>query len=277
VNGSSVSQGRVIACRIPRRALAGFQSVEYLRAFLFGRLGWNYLGGNLIISGAFGLFKREAVMAVGGYTSATVGEDMELVVKIRRRGYEQNNVQRIEFIPDPVAWTEVPESLRNLGRQRDRWHRGLADVIWRHRGLFLNPRYGVLGLVVYPYFVFVELLAPVVEAAGLLGVGLGFAFGIVDVSFAILFFCAAYGYGLILSIATLVMDEVIYRRSETLGDRVVLLAWALLEPIGYRQCTVVWRLRGLLRFCLGRTDWGVMDRRGFIPSGSHLATNHPRT
>ncbi len=273
VNGSSVLRGRVVKCRVPPRPLAGMQHVEYLRAFLFGRLGWNSLGGNMIISGAFGLFKRQAVMAVGGYTRATVAEDMEIVVKIRRLGYEQGNVQRIEFIPDPVAWTEVPESFLNLGRQRDRWHRGLANVLWRHRGLLLNRRYGVLGLVVYPYFVFIEFLAPVVEATGLLAVGVGLLLGAVDIQFAILFCCVAYGFGLILTIATLAMDEVIYRRSETLSDRLLLLAWTLLEPIGYRQCTVYWRLRGLLKFFQGRTDWGVMDRRGFTRSPAEVQSH----
>ncbi|HMG95064.1 MAG TPA: glycosyltransferase family 2 protein, partial [Gemmatimonadaceae bacterium] len=132
VNGSEVKSGRVIRTRVPTNALAGMQVVEYLRAFLFGRLGWNRLGGNIIISGAFGLFRRESVLSAGGYLHDTVGEDMELVLRLKRLSYERGGPGKIAFVPDPVAWTEVPESLKVLGRQRDRWHRGLADVLWRH-------------------------------------------------------------------------------------------------------------------------------------------------
>ncbi|MDQ2695509.1 MAG: glycosyltransferase family 2 protein [Pseudomonadota bacterium] len=263
VNQSVVRDGRVVEARVPGRALAGLQTVEYLRAFLFGRLGWNWLGGNLIISGAFGLFRREPVIAAGGYAHDSVGEDMELVLRLRRHGYEARAPRRVDFIPDPIAWTEVPETLRGLGRQRDRWHRGLADALWRHRRVLFNPRYGALGLVVYPYFLFVELLAPVVEALGLLGLAIGLPAGVVNVPFAVLFFLAAYGYGLLLSALSLLLDELGFHRYGRMRDRFLLLLWALLENLGYRQLTVFWRLRGLVRFLRRRTEWGVMERRGF--------------
>ncbi|MFN2506590.1 MAG: glycosyltransferase [Acidimicrobiales bacterium] len=265
VNGSEVRNGRVTSLRVPRRALAGFQVVEYLRAFLFGRLGWNRLGGNLIISGAFGLFDRQATAEVGGYAHDTVGEDMELVVRLRRRSYEAGEPKAIAFIPDPVAWTEAPESLRVLGRQRDRWHRGLSDVLRRHRRVFLNPRYRLTGLVVYPYFVVVELLAPVVEALGLVGLAIGLLVGVVDWSFALLFFLVAYGLGIVLATFTLALEELSFHRYERLGDRALLVLWAVFESLGYRQLTVVWRLRGIWKFLRKRTDWGVMQRKGFTP------------
>ncbi len=200
VNGSDVSHGRVVRRRVPRRALAGIQSVEYLRAFLFGRLDWNRLGGNLIISGAFGLFDREAVLLAGGYEAETVGEDMELITKIRRLAAEADIPGRVEFLPDPIAWTEVPSTLRVLGAQRDRWHRGLADALWRHRTMIGNPRYGVLGTFVAPVFVLLELLAPVIELFGLIAVVVALAFGAVDLQFAGLLLVAAYGWGLLLSL-----------------------------------------------------------------------------
>jgi len=265
VNGSEVRNGRVTSLRVPRRALAGFQVVEYLRAFLFGRLGWNRLGGNLIISGAFGLFDRQATAEAGGYVHDTVGEDMELVVRLRRRSYEMGDPKAIAFIPDPVAWTEAPESLRVLGRQRDRWHRGLSDVLRRHRRVFFNPRYRATGLVVYPYFVVVELLAPVVEALGLVGLGIGLVVGVVDWSFAVLFFLVAYGLGIVLATFTLALEELSFHRYERLGDRALLVLWAVFESLGYRQLTVVWRLRGIWKFLRKRTDWGVMQRKGFTP------------
>jgi cellulose synthase/poly-beta-1,6-N-acetylglucosamine synthase-like glycosyltransferase len=263
VNGSSVDHGRVVTPRAPRGFLAGVQAVEYLRAYLTGRLGWNRMGGNLIISGAFGLFRRDAVLAADGYEHATVGEDMELVARLRRRAYEEGGPGRVVFVPDPVAWTEVPDMLSVLGRQRDRWHRGLADVLVRHRGVALRPRYGSLGFVAYPYFVLVELLGPVVEAVGLIGLVAGLLTGSVNWPFAVLFLLVAYGLGLIMTVLTIALEEWSYRGYGGGRDTLVLLGWALIEPLGYRQLTVVWRLRGLWKYARGNTDWGVMTRRGF--------------
>ena len=268
VNGSEVWQGRVSRTRVPTNPVAGMQVVEYLRAFLFGRLGWNRLGGNLIISGAFGLFRREAILRAGGYLHDTVGEDMELVVRLKRLTYERGEPGDIAFVPDPVAWTEAPENLRTLGRQRDRWQRGLTDVLWRHRAMFLNPRYGVTGMVVVPYYVLVELFAPVVEALGLLGLVLGVLLGFVDWSFAALFFLTAYGLGTALTALTLVLEDVSFHRYTTFRDRLMLFAWTLLENLGYRQLTVWWRLRGMWKYLRGRKDWGTMERRGFLPRPS---------
>ncbi|HUP89266.1 MAG TPA: glycosyltransferase family 2 protein [Longimicrobiales bacterium] len=262
-NGSIMRGGQIIELRVPRRPIPGFQIVEYLRAFLFGRLGWNKMGGNLVISGAFGLFKREEVIAVGGYAHGSVGEDIELVLKLRRRGYEvPGTPSEIAFVPDPVAWTEAPETLAVLGRQRDRWHRGLADTLWRHRTIIFNPRYGALGLVVMPYFLIVELMAPVIEAFGVFGLILGLLGGAVNFPFAILFFLLAYGYGMLLTVMTLLLEELSYHRYQRVRDLWVLLGWALLENLGYRQLTVWWRLRGLWKFLRGNTQWGEMTRRG---------------
>jgi cellulose synthase/poly-beta-1,6-N-acetylglucosamine synthase-like glycosyltransferase len=265
-NGSRVYAGRVIDARAPRHPLAGFQVIEYLRAFLFGRLGWNRKGGNLIISGAFGLFRRDAMIGVGGYLHDTVGEDMELVARLRTKGLEEGGPHRVEFVADPVAWTEVPQSIRGLGRQRDRWHRGLADVVWRYRRLFFNPRYGSLGLVVYPYFVLIELLAPVIEVLGLILLPIGIWSGALDPQFAILFLLVAYGLGLVLTVATLLLEEWTFHRYEAPGDLLILIAWTLLEPFGYRQMTLFWRIRGLLKYLRGRSEWGVMLREGFSAS-----------
>lgn len=274
-NGSTVSGGRIARARAPRTLLAGIQVVEYFRAFLFGRLGWNRLGGNLIISGAFGLFRRDAMIEAGGYTHDTVGEDMELVLKLRRRAYEARRRHAIVFVPDAVAWTEAPESLAVLGRQRDRWHRGLADVLWRHRRMFGNPRYGAVGLVCYPYFVFVELLAPVVELVGWFGLGLGLLTGLLDVSFAALFFLVAYGIGAVLGTYALLLEEWTFSRYTTFTDRMRLLGCLVLESFGFRQLTVLWRLRGLVKFLRGRTDWGRMERRGFSAAPGQAAGPPP--
>jgi cellulose synthase/poly-beta-1,6-N-acetylglucosamine synthase-like glycosyltransferase len=266
VNGSRVLRGRVVEPHAPRRFIPGVQAVEYLRAFLTGRLGWNPLGGNLIISGAFGLFRREATLEAGGYEHDTVGEDMELVARLRRRGIERGGPRRVEFVPDPVAWTEVPESLRVLGRQRDRWHRGLADVVWRHRRLFMNPRYGTLGLLAFPYFALIELLAPVVEVVGILTLIVGLSIGTMEVQFAVLFLLLAYGFGLAMTVVTLVLEEWSYGGYGGTRERLFLFLFTTLEPLGYRQLTTIWRIRGLVKYLRGKNEWGVMTRSGFAAS-----------
>jgi len=262
-NGSRVSGGRVVETAAPHNALAGLQVGEYLRAFLFGRLGWNRLGGTLIISGAFGLFKRESMIACGGYTHDTVGEDMELVIKLRRRAYECRERHKVVFVPDAVAWTEVPETMAVLGRQRDRWHRGLADVLWRHRRLIGNPRYGAMGMVGLPYFLIVELLAPVTELLGWVALGMWLLLGALHGEAALVFFALAYGLNAIHGTLALLADELSFPRYRRTRDRLLVIGWSLLETFGYRQLTVVWRVRGLWRFLRGRTDWGRMERRGF--------------
>jgi cellulose synthase/poly-beta-1,6-N-acetylglucosamine synthase-like glycosyltransferase len=268
-NDADVRYGRVMRARVPRRPLPGIQTVEYLRAFLWGRLGWNRLGGNLIISGAFGLFRREGMLAVGGYEASTVGEDLELVAKIRRIAVEQKRPGRVEFLPDPIAWTEVPSTMRSLGSQRDRWHRGLADVLWRHKRVIGNPRYGVLGTAVTPAFLVLELLAPVVELLGLLTVALALPLGALDVDFALLLLVVAYGWGVLLSLLAITLEELSFRRVGNTVDRWLLVLWALLEPLGFRQLTVFWRVRGLVRWIGGHDDWGTMPRQGFAAvSGS---------
>jgi cellulose synthase/poly-beta-1,6-N-acetylglucosamine synthase-like glycosyltransferase len=261
-NASEVEDGLVKVARVPGKWLPGFQVVEYLRAFLFGRLGWNRLGGNILISGAFGLFRRSVVLDAEGYLEETVGEDLELVLRLRRHAYDTDTPHKVIFIPDPVAWTEVPETLRVLGRQRDRWHRGLTDVAIRHRKVFLNPKYGAMGMVVLPYYVIVELFAPIAEFIGLLVLAIGIPLGAINNSAAILFFLVAYGYGMLLSVFSLVLEEVGYHRYDTLKDRLKLTFFAVFENFGYRQLTVVWRLNGLWNFFRGSQDWGVMERKG---------------
>ncbi|MCL1692794.1 MAG: glycosyltransferase family 2 protein, partial [Actinomycetia bacterium] len=157
-NGCTIDAGTVEDVRLPKNMLARFQVLEYLRAFLAARVGWNTLGGTLIISGAFGAFRRSVVAAAGGFDPTTVGEDMELIVRLHRHCRDRDMPYRIEFIPDPVAWTEAPEKISELGSQRDRWQRGLVQVITRHRGMIANPKYGVPGMVALPYYVVFELL-----------------------------------------------------------------------------------------------------------------------
>jgi len=262
-NGCVVKHGQVMDARVPRRLLAGVQVVEYLRAFLFGRLGWNRLGGNLIISGAFGLFRKDHLLAVGGYDATSIVEDLDLVVRLHRYLRSRKVRYEIPFIPDPVAWTEVPESLRVLARQRGRWQRGLVAAMWQYRGMLFNPRYGRVGMIAVPFYTFGEMLAPLIEVFGYGVTLVGLALGVVNVSFALLFILVAWGYGMLLSLWAVVLEEVSFHRYRRLGDLVRLVLFATLENFGYHQCAVWWRLGAFFTPRGRKHVWGEMTRRGF--------------
>ena len=262
-NGCVVKHGQVTDARVPRRLIPGVQVVEYLRAFLFGRLGWNRLGGNLIISGAFGLFRKDHLLAVGGYDATSIVEDLDLVVRLHRHLQRHRIRYEIPFIPDPVAWTEVPESLRVLARQRGRWQRGLLAAMWQYRGMLFNPRYGRVGVIAVPFYTFGEMLAPLVEVFGYAITIAGLTLGVVNVSFALLFLLVAWGYGMLLSLWAVVLEEVSFHRYRRFGDLARLVLFATLENFGYRQCGVWWRLRAFFTLRKHRHVWGEMTRRGF--------------
>ena len=270
-NACTIKHGRVAEARVDPRWLPGIQTVEYLRAFLFGRLGWNRLGGNLIISGAFGLFRREHLLAMRGWTRVTVAEDMELVIRLHRYLREHRIPDVMSFIPDPVAWTEAPVSRRVLGNQRERWHRGLLQAMWKHKRVLFNPRYGTLGLVAYPFFLFGEAIAPLVELFGYVVLALGLAFGAVDLHFAWLFLCAALLYGVLLSTWAVLLEQITFRRYRRQGDVLRLLLYAFAEAVGYRQLTVWYRLNAFWKVLRGDKRWGDMRREGFAAGAPPVA------
>jgi cellulose synthase/poly-beta-1,6-N-acetylglucosamine synthase-like glycosyltransferase len=263
INGCTVEEGAVTDVRLPRELLPRFQVLEYLRAFLAGRMGWHELDATLIISGAFGVFRRELVVEVGGYATDTVGEDMELVVRLHRHCLEKSIPYTIGFVPDPVAWTECPGTLKVLGRQRDRWQRGLVETLLRHRKMLLNPRYGRIGMLAYPYFVFLEMLSPLVEVLGYVGFLVALALGRVSPLYATAFLSVAIGLGIGLSFTAVALEELGFRRYPKRSDLYRLIWLAVAENFGYRQLTALWRLRGLVTVFRKTKGWGRMERRGF--------------
>jgi cellulose synthase/poly-beta-1,6-N-acetylglucosamine synthase-like glycosyltransferase len=274
-NGCEVESGRVVKIKTPRNVWANFQIVEYLRAFLAGRTGWSVLNAMLIISGAFGMFRRRDFIEAGGYAHDTVGEDMEVVTRMHQNLKEKGEPYRITFVPDPVAWTEVPVTLRVLRRQRDRWHRGLMDTLLRHRKMFLNPRYGTVGLLAMPYFVLFEFLGPVVELLGYVAVPLSLWLGYLDVEFAIVFFLAAVGLGALLSVAAVFLEELRLNRYPRWLDVLKLTLYGVLENFGYRQLNTVWRAWAIVSFLRKSQSWGAMERQGFDPAGKQTAKRSP--
>ena len=262
-NGCTIKQGQVEKVGLPQNLLARFQVLEYLRAFLSGRMGWDALDSTLIVSGAFGIFDRSLVVATGGYSTDTVGEDTELVVRLHRHCRENKVPYKIGFVPDPVAWTECPETLAGLGRQRDRWQRGLLESLLRHRVMLLNPRYGRLGVLAYPYFFFLEMLGPLVEGLGYVSFLVTLLAGRASTLYVIGFSGVAIVLGIVLSISAVCLEEVTFRRYPRKSDLVLLFIIGVLENFGYRQLNTLWRVRGTLSGILGKRGWGVMTRKGF--------------
>lgn len=267
VNDARVRAGQVVQLGLPRRLLPLFQVVEYLRSYYIGRLGWNLIGGLLIISGAFGLFRTELIAAVGGYKRGSLGEDMELTVRLHRYLSEAGRPYRIAFVPDAVCWTEVPDSLRVLWRQRSRWHRGLVESLWEHRSMLLDARYGTAGLFAMPGFWLVEVFGPVVELIGWFTLPYLYWTGLLSLEALVAFLVMAVLFGMILSVSAVLGEQVLLGRYRRSGEFVALAAVAILENLGYRQLTLLMRSWGiclhLVRGRRGGHQWGEMARRGF--------------
>ncbi|HET7480957.1 MAG TPA: glycosyltransferase [Rubrobacteraceae bacterium] len=264
-NGCEFEKGRIIRARTPRKALPNFQIVEYLRAFIASRTAWSKLNCLLIISGAFGMFRKRDLISAGGYQHDTVGEDMELTTRIHRALRENDRKYRLSFVPDPIAWTEVPDTLRVLRRQRDRWHRGLMDTLVRHRRMLFNPRYGTVGLIGMPYFFLFEFLGPVIEILGYAVFIVGLLLGAINAPFALAFFLAAVGLGVLLSTAAVFLEELRLERYPSWRDLFKLTVYGILENFGYRQINTLWRVLAVVSFLRGNTNWGAMERKGFDP------------
>jgi cellulose synthase/poly-beta-1,6-N-acetylglucosamine synthase-like glycosyltransferase len=260
-NGCEVRDGFLVNVGLPRNVLALFQIVEYLRAFLFGRVAWNSVNALLIISGAFGVFRRGIVVTAGGYDTVTLGEDMELTVRLHRMLRARGKPYRITFVPDPVCWTEVPQDLRTLGRQRARWHRGLSESLWWNRSVV--RRGGAIGWIAFPYAVIFEWLAPIVELAGYLFMVAAWWLGVISVQAFVAFLLAAVGMGVLLSVTAMLLEEMSFHVYPKLRHFWMLLAVALVENLGFRQLTTIWRLQGLFQWLFRRKAvWGEMKRSG---------------
>lgn len=270
-NGCRISGGFLVEVGLPEKLLARFQIVEYLRAFLFGRLGWSPLNAVLIVSGAFGLFKKSEVLAVGGYRTDTVGEDMELIVRLHRQHRLRGTPYRIAYVPDPICWTEAPETLKVLRSQRTRWQRGLTESLVMNRRLALHPRSGWVGWIAFPFFFLFELLGPAIEVVGYLTMIVGVATGLFSWAAFEAFMLVAIGFGILLSVSALFLEELSFRIYPRPAQVARLFFAAVVENLGYRQLVALWRLQGLLRWLAGaQQHWGEMTRADTLRNNAKM-------
>jgi len=254
-NGCKTLRARVEEPRMPSTWIERFQVVEYLRSFLFGRAGWNLIGGTMIVSGAMAVFHRQHVIDAGGFSSATVGEDIELIVRLKRHARKQREKVAITFSFDPVCWTQCPSSYAMLVRQRRRWQVGLCQTLWLNLGMLFNPRYGVLGLCSFPFHLCVEGLGAAVEITGYFVVPVAFALHLALLKFYIPFVIFSLVYASLLSVAAILLEELTFRRYPRRHDLYLLLASAMIDNFGFRQRILYYRVQGFIRFIAGIHHW----------------------
>jgi len=262
-SGCEIVEGQLTEVGLSRNPIVALQTTEYLRAFLTGRIGFDVMGMLLIISGAFGAFSKAAVIEAGGYTRNCVGEDMELVVKLHELMHRKKKKYSVRFLPDPICWTQPPERLSDLKKQRKRWHIGLIDSLLRHKEMLFNPKYGRIGMVCLPYYWIFELIGPVVETVGFLFVPISFFLGIVNVWFMISFFLVAVLYGTVLSVGALMLEENTFKKYPNLGQLLRLFFYSLVDNFGYRQINTVYKVEAMFGFRKNKSRWGELKRKGF--------------
>jgi cellulose synthase/poly-beta-1,6-N-acetylglucosamine synthase-like glycosyltransferase len=262
-NGCKIVRGHLQKISVSKNWLARMQIIEYLRAFLAGRMGWSAGNALLIISGAFGLFRRQSVIDVGGYRASSIGEDMELIVRLHRCLSASKTPYKIAYVGRPVCWTEAPENLSVLKSQRVRWQRGLLDSLWMNRQLLFARGSGPVGWLSFPLFLIFEALGPVIELTGFFFLLLGVLFGYIPgLGFAILI-CTTVALGFLLSASALLMEEKAFHMYPSLKDLLILIGAVFLENLGYRQLNSWWRVVGTYKWLRGRPgEWGTMTRKG---------------
>ena len=262
-NGSLIEHSRVTDVGMPRSWLARFQIVEYMRSFLLFRLACASQNGVVLISGAFGLFLRDAVIEVGGYDDTAIGEDMELTLRLQAHYRARRRPIRIAHVPVPVCWTQAPEDYRSLRAQRLRWRRGLLQVLWRQRGMIGNPRYGVVGLGVLPYIAFFEGLGPLIEFTGYVVTTLAFFMGLLNWQHYRMLLVVSILFGAATTLVSVVLSDLSTRKYLRFRDLGLLLTCAVLENAGYRQLNSWWGLVGTWQAMTGKGGWGAMKRKAF--------------
>lgn len=262
-NGSRIEDGFLVEPGISRSWLARFQTIEYLRAFLFGREGWSPMNALLIVSGAFGIFERRTLIDIGGYRVNTIGEDMELTVRLHRIMKEQGRPYKIRFVSYPVCWTEAPEDIKTLRNQRIRWQRGLLESLSLNINLMFHPKGGAVSWLAFPFFLIFEALGPVIEVLAYLMILIGALLGYVTPETTLIFLFVSVGLGVLLSVSALLLEEISFRVYPRYSQIIKLLIAAICENFGYRQLNTWWRLKGTWQWLTRKqSSWGEMTRKG---------------
>jgi len=271
VNGCEVESGRVVRIGLPKGLVPLFQVIEYIRSFQITRMSWSRLQSVVIVSGAFGLFKRIPVIKVGGWMHNTVGEDLELTVKLHRHCRENRIKYQVRYLTDPVCWTEVPPNLKILRSQRTRWARGMLEVLFKHRDIIFSPKYGLPGSFGLGYFFIFDAIGPFIELAGYFIIPTCWFMGILNTPFFLAYLGLLFIFGVFVSVGSLFLDEIESTERTPPRDLLILTLVAFAENFGYRQLNSYWRIIGWWHFIRKKQSWGTMVRAGFqksVPAGA---------
>ncbi|RYG22123.1 MAG: glycosyltransferase family 2 protein [Chitinophagaceae bacterium] len=263
-NASEISDGFLIKAKVSNKFFPLFQELEYIRAFFLGRMAWSKINGLMLVSGGLGMFDKDIAIRAGGYDHKSFGEDMELVTRMRRFMHDIKEKYRVRYIPVSLCWTEVPATLKVFGNQRTRWARGLAQNLWIHKKIMLNPKYKIFGLLSFPYWFLFEWLAPIVEITGIAYYIFLIITGQINWEFAILLLIYVYTFSVMVTIFSVLLDEVTFKQYESKKEVLKLCGAAFLEPILYHPLVLFYALKGNFYFLTGKTlEWGQMQRQGF--------------
>lgn len=262
-NGSKIVDGEFKGFSMPEHLVERFQIVEYYRSFLSGRVFWSATNSILIVSGAFGLFRKQTVIDIGGYKTDTIGEDMEIIVNIHHYMKKHKQKYKIIFDEEAVCWTQGPMSIRDIRSQRRRWQVGLMDTLIRHRSMFLNPRYGFVGLFSIPYNWIFELFGALIETIGYFLIPFSLIMGELNIFFFITYFLLAVLLGIILSEGSLVLEQQTHKITMSVKQSIAISLYSLLENFGYRQMISLFRVEGIIKYRKLRKSWGKIKRKEF--------------
>lgn len=263
-NSCTFKEGMLYESHYPDNFFARFQELEYIRSFVFGRMAWSKLNGLLLVSGGLGIFDKDTVIEVGGYWHKSLGEDLELVTRMRKLMHEKKIDFEIKYIPESLCWTEVPSDGEVFLRQRVRWARGLIQTLFLHRKLFFNPKYKNTGLIVFPYYVFCEFVVPILEVVGLIFIFLDLFFFGINIPFLVIISVAVYCFYILITLSSIFLDQMIHKQYSNLKEVAKLIVMVFIEPFIYHPINIYASLKGYLHFFLQKEKkWGVMSRKGF--------------
>ncbi|MCF8451031.1 MAG: glycosyltransferase [Taibaiella sp.] len=277
-NSCEVDEGVLIKIKAPRPLLARFQELEYIRSFVLGKMGWSYINAVPNVSGGLGMFDKEIAVKAGGYDPASFGEDMELRMRMSRYVYDNKIDAAVRYIPNTLCWTEGPTSVKIFMRQRTRWARGLLQLMMAHKKMLFNPAYGRVGMVVFPYNFFFELLAPVIEFLGIIYYLFLIYFGLVNWPYAIILLIFVYTYSVMISSFSVLWDQLTFQYYKTWKDVIRIVLMVFIEMLIYHPLIVIFSLRGYYFHLANRTHvWGNMQRRGFKKAETKSSKPEPAT
>ncbi|TKC12750.1 glycosyltransferase family 2 protein [Pedobacter polaris] len=263
-NSCEIQNGFMVKVKVPDKFLPLFQELEYIRAFLLGRMAWSKLNALMLVSGGLGLFDKEVAISAGGYDHKSFGEDMELITRMRIYMHDIKEKYLVKYIPESLCWTEVPATLKVFGNQRTRWSRGLAQNLWLHKKIIFNPKYGIFGMLSFPYWLFFEWLAPIIEATGIIYYIYVIVTGQINWEYAVILLVYVYSFSVMITIFAVLWDEITYKQYGSKAEVFKLCLAALVEPIFYHPLVVIFAIKGYLYSLTGKTlVWGNMQRSGF--------------